>query len=340
MFKPAICLSTTLALLAPLLIASAQANVLVNPDNFVRAETDRYFSAVVAQDGFGKFHHHREPMASAKQTVVRPNRDTLYSAAIFDLDAGPVTVTLPNAGTRYMSMQVINEDHYVTSFVYGQGSYRLTREQAGTRYVIVGVRTLFDPGLAKDIDQVHALQDAIKVQQASTGSFAVTNWDPVSQKTVRDALVQLGSTLPDTRHMFGTRDQVDPVRHVIGAAMAWGGNPEQDTFYLTVTPPRNDGKTQHVLKVKDVPVDAFWSVSVYNAKGYFEPNAINAYSLNSLTAKRGADGLAAIQFGGCDGTSANCLPITEGWNYTVRLYRPHAEILDGAWSFPVAQPLN
>ena len=75
-------------------------------------------------------------------------------------------------------------------------------------------------------------------------------------------------------------------------------------------------------------------------RSYFEPNAINAYSLNSLTAKRGADGLAAIQFGDCDGTSVNCLPITEGWNYTVRLYRPHAGILDGAWSFPVAQPLN
>jgi hypothetical protein len=27
-----------------------------------------------------------------------------------------------------------------------------------------------------------------------------------------------------------------------------------------------------------------------------------------------------------------------GWNYTVRLYRPRAEILDGTWTFPQAQP--
>jgi hypothetical protein len=28
------------------------------------------------------------------------------------------------------------------------------------------------------------------------------------------------------------------------------------------------------------------------------------------------------------------------WNYMVRLYRPRAEILDGTWKFPEAQPLD
>nr|WP_224791478.1 DUF1254 domain-containing protein [Pseudomonas fluorescens] len=320
--------------------AMASENLPVNADNFPRAETDRYFSGVVAQGGFGKFHHHREPMSIAKQTVIRPNRDTLYSAAVFDLDTGPVTVTLPNAGKRYMSMQVINEDHYVLSVEYKPGDYTLTREQAGTRYVIVGVRTLFDPTQAKDIDQAHLLQDAIKSRQAFAGNFEVPNWDPVSQKKVRDALLELGSTLPDTHRMFGSRDQVTPVRHLIGSAVAWGGNPEQDALYLTVAPTLNDGKTRYGLTVGDVPVDAFWSVSVYNARNYFEPNTLNAYSLNSLTAKAGKDGAAHIQFGGCDGKIDNCLPITAGWNYTVRLYRPRAEVLDASWSFPTAQPLN
>jgi hypothetical protein len=31
------------------------------------------------------------------------------------------------------------------------------------------------------------------------------------------------------------------------------------------------------------------------------------------------DGSVAIQFGGCDGTIPNCLPIMKGWIYTVRL---------------------
>jgi hypothetical protein len=44
-----------------------------------------------------------------------------------------------------------------------------------------------------------------------------------------------------------------------------------------------------------------------------------------------------IQFGGCDGKIANCLPIPPGWNYLVRLYRPKPEILSGAWAFPEPQ---
>jgi hypothetical protein len=81
--------------------------------------------------------------------------------------------------------------------------------------------------------------------------------------------------------------------------------------------------------VKNVPVNGFWSVSLYDAKGYYEPNPDNAYTVNNITAKKADDGSVAIQFGGCDGKIANCLPIMAGWNYTVRLYRPRAEILNG-----------
>jgi hypothetical protein len=37
----------------------------------------------------------------------------------------------------------------------------------------------------------------------------------------------------------------------------------------------------------------------------------------------------AVQFGGCDGETRNCLPIMPGWNYVVPLYHPRKEVLDG-----------
>jgi hypothetical protein len=89
-----------------------------------------------------------------------------------------------------------------------------------------------------------------------------------------------------------------------------------------------------------VPVDGFWSVSLYNAEGYFQKNQYDAYSLNNITSKKRADGSVAIQFGGCDGKIPNCLPTMPGWNYTMRLYRPRAEILNGTWKFPEAQALG
>jgi hypothetical protein len=317
---------------------SAEMNVPVTPDNFTRAESDMYFDGTVKNGGFGKFNHGRGVMPIDKQAVIRANRDTLYSAAVFDLDAGPVTVTMPDAGTRFMSMIVIDEDQYAPLVFYGAGDHTLTKKQIDTPYVMVGIRTFVDPNDPKDIEQVHALQDAIKVTQASAGSFEVSKWDQSSQKKVREALLMLAATLPDTKRMFGPKDQVDPVRHLIGTATGWGGNPEKDAMYLTVVPNRNDGATIYRLTAKDVPVDGFWSISVYNAKGYFEKNQYDAYSLNDITAMKGADGSVTVQFGGCDGKILNCLPITTGWNYWVRLYRPRAEILNGSWKFPEAQP--
>ncbi|MEC5398045.1 DUF1254 domain-containing protein [Uliginosibacterium sp. H1] len=320
--------------------AQTGGTVPVTIDNFARAESDLYMSNLIKEGGLGRFTHRREPASIEHQSVIRLNRDTLYSSAVFDLDAGPVTVTLPDAGKRFMSLQIINEDHYVPLVAYGKGSHTLTRDKVGTRYVVAGVRTLVDPADAKDVAQVHALQDGIKSSQKSVGKFEIPAWDQASQKKVRDALLVLSSTTTGFQKAFGTKKEVDPVRHLLGTAAGWGGNPDKDATYLSFTPPKNDGTTVHKLTVKDVPVDAFWSISVYNAEGYFQKNELNAYSLNNLTAKRDANGAVTVQFGGCDGKVANCLPIVNGWNYTVRLYRPRAEILNGKWKFPEAQPAS
>lgn len=322
--------------------AFSQDAVPVTVDNFTRAESDVYLAGLVKDSGgaLAKFNHRREPASIEHQTVIRLNRDTLYSSAVFDLDAGPVTITLPDAGRRFRSMQVINQDHYVVTVAYEPGDQVITREAAGTRYVVAAIRTLVDPADPEDIKQVHTLQDAIKVSQKAAGSFEVPKWDPVSQKKVRDALLVLSSTESSFTKAFGKKEDVDPIRHLIGTAAGWGGNPDKDATYLNFTPAKNDGKTPYKLVVKEVPVDAFWSISVYNAKGYYEKNAENAYSINNLTARKAQDGSVHVQFGGEPDGASNHIPISPGWNYTVRLYRPRAEILDGTWKFPEPQPVE
>jgi hypothetical protein len=320
---------------------STSATQPVTSENYNRAQTDAYFAGVVKNGGFGKFSHGRELAPPVQQGIVRPNRDTLYSFAIFDLDAGPVTIKLPDGAKRFMAMQVVNEDQYTTGVHYGGGSHTLTRETIGTRYAIGVVRFLVDFSNKEEIEEVHALQDAVKSSQDRPGAFEIPNWDEASLKKVKAALLQLGTTVSDTRRMFGANEhQVDPVKHLIGSAMLWGGNPEKDALYLPITPARNDGSTIYELMVRDIPVDGFWSLTVYNGEGYLQPNQYNAYSVNNITAKRSADGTINIQFGGCDGNIPNCLPITKGWNYTARMFRPRPEILDGTWKFPEARPVS
>ena len=107
-------------------------------------------------------------------------------------------------------------------------------------------------------------------------------------------------------------------------------------MYVNVIPPKNDGKTSYALKVKDVPVKGFWSVTVYNEKGFMEKNELAAYSFNNVTAKKDLDGSITIHFGG-DKRKSNYLPITKGWNYAVRLYHPKKEVIKGEWTFPEAK---
>lgn len=341
--KLAMCLAGAAAFAGYVPAAHAQSDgsVPVTVENFIRAETDLYFSTVALKEGgFGKFEHHRELASIDVQPIIRMNRDTLYSAMVVDLDAGPVTITLPDPGKRFMAMQVIDEDQYSRPAVYAPAKRTYTRKEVGTRYMIAGVRTLVDPNDPDDIKKVHALQDGLKVEQPKgPGTFDVPKWYPVSQKKIRDALIVLGTTLTDTSRSFGMKNEVDPVQRLISAATTWGGNPRKDAIYLNYTPAKNDGETVYKLKLNDVPVDGFWSISLYNADGYFQKNGLNAYTLNNLTSKMSPDGSVTVQFGGCDATTVNCLPIMPRWNYTARLYKPREAILSGKWKFPQPQPM-
>jgi len=127
---------------------------LVTVENYNRAQTDVNFAGVVKNGGFGKFRHGRELASPAQHGIVRPNRDTLYSFAIVDLDAGPVTITLPDARKRLMGMQVVNQDQYTPATYYGAGTHTLTREMVGTRYAIVVVCFFVDFSNEEDVRQV------------------------------------------------------------------------------------------------------------------------------------------------------------------------------------------
>lgn len=304
----------------------------VNAGNFARAETDRMFHDLQASaGGINQFVHHREPAAIDEQTVIRLNRDTLYSFAVVDV-ADSATLTLPEHGHRYLSAMVVNQDHYVDAIFHDPGEHELTTDQLGTPYVVVAVRTLVDPADPDDIAAVAAIQDQILLTANSAAPFQPPAYDTATLDETRDALLSLARNLTEFDRMFGTTDEVDPVQHLIGTAAGWGGLPTSEASYIGVDPRLPVG--QYELTVGNVPVDGFWSISVYNAKGYFEPNERGAYTVNNITGVPNADGSITVRFGDYPPEVANAIPITEGWNYLIRLYRPRPEIADGRWKFP------
>lgn len=310
--------------------------------NFVRAETDRYLTDMAARGSLGELFHERAIIAVDDQIIIRLNRDTLYSQGVFDLAAGPLTVTIPEVDDgRYVAVQVLSQDH-LTPAVLHEGTHEITEDLVGTRYVALLVRVFVDPADPDDIEEVHRIQDALRVEQDGTGSLELPEWDQASLDRARTGLLELVALGSGDGRRMGTREEIDPIEHLLATAAGWGLNPETEATYVAVFPEQADGATVHRLTLQDVPVDGFWSVSVYNREGFFEPNDLGAYSVNDVTAERTADGAVEIQFGGCgdEGVAANCLPITDGWNYLVRLYRPRAEVLDGTWILEPAQPIN
>jgi len=315
---------------------AVSAAVPVTAENFCRAESDLTFARYAKQGAFGTMLHIRTPTPIDRQDVVRMNRDTLYSAGIFDLTE-PVTVVKPESGGRFQSMLVINQDHSMLPVEHGPGRFELTQEKVGTRYVAVVFRTFVDANNPGDVKTANAMQDQIAVEQKATGTFEIPEWDEVSLLKVRDAIKVLASTLSNFNGCFGDKAKLDPIRHLLGTAAGWGGNPDNAARYINVVPELNDGQTPYAVTVKDVPVDGFWSITVYDKDGYMQQNEQNAYSFNNVTAKKDADGGITIHFGG--GPDAiNNLPVTPGWNYTVRMYQPRAEIINGGWTFPRAVP--
>lgn len=311
----------------------------VTIDNFVRAATDLEFGKYVAlAGGVNSFFHFRAPTPVDRQSTIRMNRDTLYSAMVVDISEG-ATLTLPDVGERYMTAMVINQDHYINKVFSGGGTYALDMETFDTPYVIVWMRVLVDAADESDVAAVNAIQDQMAINAASSKPFIVPDYDEDGFKAMVSAILGLGPFTPDSSRMFGAKEDVDPLRHFIGTAGGWGGLPEDEAYYLSVDPGLPIGKYK-IQVPADVPVDAFWSISLYNAKGFFEPNDRNAYNINSVTGARNDDGSMTVHLGGCEDDRVNCLPIMEGWNYTVRLYRPQQNILEGKWVFPEAVPVD
>lgn len=317
----------------PIIEQDNNGQAIVTIQNYQRAETHYFMKGRVDQGMFGNVYIMHKPTTADNQKVVRSNGDVLFCYSILDL-TNPVTITLPENNGRFMEIRVFNEDHYMKLLDYEPGEYVFNKDNMNTRYIHVAIRILADANNPEDMQIAQGLQKAIKLDQKDSGSFEIPNWNQKSLETVRKGIQMASSTLTDSKLMFGDFDDVDDRLHLSGTALGWGGAPEYAAKYISVTPEENNGITPYTLKVKnDVPVDGFWSISVYNEQGYFEKNSKDLYTVNNISAKKDENGFITIHFGG-NPDAENYLPICKGWNYTIRMYRAKPAVLNGEYVFP------
>ena len=310
-----------------------EAKEAVTPESYIRAETDIAFADFQRRSG-GQINTNafiRTPTTLEDQPVIRMNRDTLYGSAVVDTQGG-ATITVPEATDgRYISVLVIDNDHYAPAVFYEPGVHQLPDD---TRYVALLTRVqLLDAADPADVAAANALQDRFVIEASSAEPFPQPQWDVETMLELRrqyePEFKAFDQFEPD---WMGPRGTVNEETRHLAAAGAWGLFPEEDAVYINYAGP-DDPDACYTATYQTPVTDAFWSITVYGADGFMksDDNVINDRNVTP-----NADGTFTAYFGpeAACGDRPNRVDISEGWNFLMRIYRPGPEVLSREYTLP------
>ena len=308
---------------------------VVTDENYGLAESEVIFTDYVQKiaaatntNGVGVLMHLRKGADPKDRTIMRINFDTIYSVAIIDLTEDAV-LTMPETNGRYQSAWIITDEHYNPMAFVEPGTYTLTQEKMGRRYIMLSIRTQTNTADPADLAIANALQDQLKLEQKDRGSFAVSgNWDMKEILAMRAKYQKIQKKEGITsERMFGKKGELPLKDHNVGTASGWGGLTAERAVYPTIYAKSTKPQT---FTLKDVPAKAFWSITVYDADGYPQGDV---YNINSEFAIPNKDGSVTIHFGG-DKNAVNYMDIFEDWNLALRIYEPSEAYFNGEWAMP------
>jgi len=293
------------------------APTIVTQDNFPQAYTNMRLGKIVQKaGGVNKFFEMPVPPSEPeKQFVVRMNRDTFYSVAVVDMSSGDVYVNIPNKSNKYVSTQVVDENHETQRMIYGSGRHKIT---AKTDHAFVIVRALDDNARRN-----------LSIEAGSAEPFELREWDMASFHAVDKAGNIDFSNGYDQSKAFGNKEsgQTDYMNYV-GCAGGWGGAMVEDNIYQTS--PYFDADSCYETTFVDPKAKSFWSATVYNADGRMFNDKANISS--EMNPAKNADGTYTLRFG-CKGQPNN-IPTVEGnttgkFNVLMRHYNPSEMVSNG-----------
>ena len=194
-----------------------------------------------------------------------------------------------------------------------------------------------EPGKSFDINKVDP-PIRTGLVSAPEDALALMAWKVASLSRV----VNGWSMNTDTMGVYGNYY----LKRAIVAQVGIGANlPEDGIYPLNLADDTGkplDGANAYVLhfeKGAAPPVNAFWSVTLYDSEGYQVANSLNRFAVSSwMPFKYNPDGSLDLYFQNASpgaGKEANWLPAPKGpFNFTMRLYAPKADALTGKWNPP------
>ncbi|WP_257969085.1 DUF1254 domain-containing protein, partial [Vibrio parahaemolyticus] len=284
----------------------AKTQVPVTKKNYEFAETDLAFKNITKLVGSNKWFHFPGLTPLDNQTVVRMNRDTIYSTYIADLSKGG-TITIPNTGDRYISVMVVQNDHYIDQVFSKAGTYEINSQ---TDFAMIAARVQIDPNDPADLQAVKDIQSKLKVTTVSHNDHVMPDYNMDQLISIRNALTKEGSKFGSLKNMQGGHGQVDPKMHMYGTAIGWGLLPDNEAQYFSyyskgdVADPANC--SQATYQPPKVLGNGFYSLTVYNSQGYI---GFDKAVLNKNNIDYNDDGSFTVNYGNCPKDAKNVMPI-------------------------------
>jgi hypothetical protein len=341
-------LSATAAETTKLSTFFAEDGRVTTEQTYPTIETQRQMVKTQEAVGLNTFLHYRELTPTDKQDVVRMNRDTYYSRAVINVSKG-ATITLPEIEKgKYMSLEVITEDHRIQPMQYGAGTYNLTTHKGDYVYVIIRTDATWSEA------EVRKVQDKMVINSRSDTEFVT---DTVNEAVFDKVENGLKAQVPALFAKHGSSDGItfgaftaptdnskelfNKTSYAVGAALGWGGAQLVDNLYEVSGKPY-PADVCHQATFKDPKNKGFMSVTVYDKFGFMFNDKAN---INTETAVWNDDGTMTISFG-CGENAINNIPTVEGnktgvFSLAFRHYIPSDAVRnEGYRLLPFVQPVK
>lgn len=301
---------------------------IVTADNYPIHETSHQLLKNQDISGVNTFQHKRELTPTDNQPVVRMNRDTYYSMAVVDVSKG-ATITMPDIPDgKYMSVQPVTEDHRIQAMFYGEGTFNLTTHTGTHLYLVIRLDSTFTP------EEAAKIQDKMRIDAKSNKKFTAAPVDKASFEKVENSLK---AQMPDILKKEGgealygmftdpndsSKELFTKQKYAVGAAIGWGGAQLVDNVYEVSG--NYPADKCHQVTFEDPKNKAFWSITVYDKKGFMFNDLAH---LSSNTAKVNADGTYTISFG-CGSDAVNNIKTANEsgvFNLGIRHYIPSDKV--------------
>jgi len=312
----------------------------------------------------------RKLLKAGEDDVVRSNNDTLYKQAWIYLGDGPVILSSKSPSKeRFTSFQlqddrnanylnIIGPDGSYTLY-HGEKPENITGEAVevpsllSTVIVRIEVKDAKDPA---DLADALSVSDGITIEGPTISKMPeVDLLGGFDERVVQEANKRMDETkvaVPYSEMIVAPGQEpgqdVSYLNFATGTKEGWGGpatsHSAYESMYTDDTGATLDGSAgEYVLVTEEPPVNAFWSVTVYDSTtGRFHPNDADRYHINNTTAVKNKDGTYSFRFKvKCEDGDLNCLEVPAGpFDVAARYYLPEPEIMSGEWTMPHPAKVN